>query len=93
MQGAQPPTTAVLWFGAKRGDQLNGRCYFRRPDVTRGLILGGAHGGWLGNSVGYGYSRTLTPIFGAGAGAALGREVSRGLVRCRCFVNRSRLEA
>lgn len=59
------------------------RYYCRRSDGTTGLIVGGAVGGLLGNTIVSGGSRTLATIIGAGAGALLGREVDRGGVRCR----------
>jgi hypothetical protein len=61
----------------------DGRYYCRRSDGTTGLIVGGAIGALIGNSVDNGRSSVLGTILGAGAGAALGREVDRGSVRCR----------
>lgn len=61
----------------------NGQYYCRRSDGTTGLIIGGAVGGLLGNTVAPGGSKVLGTIIGAGAGALLGREVDRGGVRCR----------
>jgi hypothetical protein len=59
------------------------RYYCRRPDGTTGLIVGGAVGALLGNSIGGGGSSLLGTLVGGGAGALLGREVQRGGVRCR----------
>ena len=61
----------------------NGQYYCRRSDGTTGLIIGGAVGGLLGNSIARGGSKTVGTIIGAGAGALLGREVDRGGVSCR----------
>lgn len=61
----------------------NGQYYCRRADGTTGLIIGGAVGGLLGNTVAPGGSKTLGTLIGAGAGALLGREIDRGGVRCR----------
>ena len=61
----------------------NGQYYCRRSDGTTGLIIGGAVGGLLGNTVAPGGSKVLGTIIGVGAGALLGREVDRGGVRCR----------
>jgi hypothetical protein len=61
----------------------NGRYYCRRSDGTTGLILGGAIGALLGNSLSSGRSETFGTLVGAGAGAALGSSIDRGSVRCR----------
>jgi hypothetical protein len=61
----------------------DGRYYCRRSDGTTGLIIGGAIGALIGNSIDDGRSSLLGTIIGAGAGAALGREIDRGSVRCR----------
>jgi Ni/Co efflux regulator RcnB len=61
----------------------NGNYYCRRSDGTTGLIVGGAIGGLLGNSIARGGSKTIGTVIGAGAGALLGREVDRGGVSCR----------
>lgn len=61
----------------------NGRYYCRRNDGTTGLLIGGAAGGLLGNTIAPGGSKTLGALIGAGAGALLGREIDRGDVRCR----------
>lgn len=61
----------------------DGRYYCRRTDGTTGLIIGGAIGGLLGNSLANGGSNTIGTLLGAGAGALLGREVDRGRVTCR----------
>ena len=61
----------------------DGRYYCRRSDGTTGLIVGGAIGGLLGNSIDRGGSRVVGTIIGAGAGALLGREIDRGGVSCR----------
>lgn len=59
------------------------RYYCRRNDGTTGLIIGGAVGGLLGNSLASGRSSTVETLLGAGAGALLGREIDRGRVSCR----------
>jgi Ni/Co efflux regulator RcnB len=61
----------------------NGRYYCRRSDGTTGLIVGGAIGALLGNSLSNGRSGTFDTLVGAGAGAALGSSIDRGSVRCR----------
>jgi hypothetical protein len=63
----------------------DGRYYCRRNDGTTGLLVGGAVGGLIGNSVaGRGGDRTLGTILGVAGGALLGREVDRGgSQRCR----------
>ena len=71
----------------RRGDRVyrghDGRYYCRRSDGSTGLIVGGAVGGLLGNSIGSGQSRALSTIIGAGAGAAIGSSIDRGNIRCR----------
>jgi hypothetical protein len=71
----------------RRNDRVyrgsDGRYYCRRSDGTTGLIIGGAVGALIGNSIDNGRSSILGTLIGAGAGAALGREVDRGSVRCR----------
>jgi hypothetical protein len=59
------------------------RYYCRRSDGTTGLIVGGAVGALLGNSIDGGRSSLLGTLIGGGAGALLGREIQRGSVRCR----------
>jgi hypothetical protein len=61
----------------------NGRYYCRRTDGTTGLIIGGALGGLLGNSLASGGSSTVATLLGAGGGALLGQSIDRGNVRCR----------
>ena len=61
----------------------NGRYYCRRHDGTTGLIVGGAIGALVGNSLDNGRSSLLGTLLGAGAGAALGSSIDRGSVRCR----------
>ena len=61
----------------------NGRYYCRRDDGTTGLIIGGALGGLLGNTLANGRSTTIATLLGAGGGALLGQSVDRGNVRCR----------
>ncbi len=61
----------------------NGQYYCRRPDGTTGLIVGGAIGALIGNSLDNGRSSLLGTLIGGGAGALLGRQVERGSVRCR----------
>lgn len=62
----------------------DGRYYCRRNDGTTGLLIGGAAGGLIGNSIaGRGGDRTLGTILGVAGGALLGREVDRGGSRCR----------
>jgi Ni/Co efflux regulator RcnB len=61
----------------------NGQYYCRRSDGTTGLIVGGAVGALIGNSIDNGRSSLLGTLIGAGAGAALGSEIERGSIRCR----------
>jgi hypothetical protein len=61
----------------------NGQYYCRRPDGTTGLIVGGAVGALIGNSIDNGRSSLLGTLIGAGAGAALGSQIERGSIRCR----------
>src|ERR1700684_2036245 len=61
----------------------DGRYYCRRSDGTTGLIVGGAIGALIGNSLSSGRSSVLGTLLGAGAGAALGSSIDRGNVRCR----------
>ncbi len=61
----------------------DGRYYCRRNDGTTGLIIGGAAGGLLGNSIAPGGSKTLGTILGALGGAAIGNSVDRGNINCR----------
>ena len=60
----------------------DGRYYCRRSDGTTGLIVGGAIGGTLGAIIAPGGSEILGALIGGAAGAAVGREVERGEVRC-----------
>ncbi len=63
----------------------DGRYYCKRNDGTTGLLIGGAVGGLVGNSVaGRGGDRTLGTILGVAGGALLGREVDRGGSSRRC---------
>jgi hypothetical protein len=59
----------------------DGRYYCRRNDGTTGLVVGAALGGLLGGAIGGG--DLLGIVLGGAGGAALGREVERGNVRCR----------
>ncbi len=61
----------------------DGRTYCRRSDGTTGLLIGGALGGVLGNSVAGRGDRTLGTILGLAGGALLGREIDRSNSRCR----------
>jgi hypothetical protein len=69
-----------------RGDRIyrgyDNRYYCRRDDGTTGLIVGALAGGVLGNVIAPGDSKVLGTIFGAGAGALIGREIDNG-VECR----------
>jgi len=60
----------------------NGRYYCRRNDGTTGLIVGAGVGALLGNQVRIGGSRTVSTIIGGAAGAAIGRAIDRGNLRC-----------
>lgn len=63
----------------------DGRYYCRRNDGTTGLLIGGAAGGLIGNSIaGRGGDRTLGTILGVAGGALLGREVDRSGSRGSC---------
>lgn len=60
------------------------RYYCRRDDGTTGLIIGAVGGGFLGDAVAPGGSKTLGAILGAVGGGALGRSIDRNDgVRCR----------
>lgn len=61
----------------------DGRYYCRRGDGSTGLLIGGAVGGLLGNSVAGRGDRTLGTILGLAGGALLGREIDRSNSRCR----------
>jgi hypothetical protein len=61
----------------------DGRTYCRRNDGTTGLLIGGAVGGVLGNSIAGRGDRTLGTILGLAGGALLGREIDRGNSHCR----------
>ncbi len=56
------------------------RYYCRRSDGSTGLVVGALAGGLLGNALG---GSTLSTLLGAGGGAALGRSIDRGQVKCR----------
>lgn len=58
----------------------DGRYYCRRNDGTTGLVIGAVAGGLLGNAIG---GSTLSTLIGGAGGAALGRSVDRGNLRCR----------
>jgi hypothetical protein len=64
-----------------RDDDGHTRC--RRADGTTGLLIGGAAGGVLGNSIAGRGDRTLGTILGIAGGALLGREIDRSNSRCR----------
>lgn len=64
-----------------RGNDGRYRC--RKPNGTTGLIVGGAVGALIGNSIDNGRSSLLGTLIGGGAGALLGREIERGSIRCR----------
>ena len=61
----------------------DGRYHCRRNDGTTGLLIGGAVGGVLGNSIAGRGDRTLGTILGLAGGALLGREIDRSNSRCR----------
>lgn len=67
-----------------RSDEIyrggDGRYYCKRDDGTTGLVIGGIAGGVLGNAIG---GDTLSTLIGAAGGAALGRSIDRGDVKCR----------
>jgi hypothetical protein len=67
-----------------RNDEIyrghDGRNYCRRTDGSTGLVIGAIAGGLLGNAIG---GDTLGTLLGLGSGAALGRSIDRGQVRCR----------
>lgn len=64
-----------------RGNDGRYRC--RRDDGTTGLLIGGALGGVLGNSIAGRGDRTIGTILGLAGGALLGREIDRSNSRCR----------
>lgn len=61
----------------------DGRYRCRRGDGTTGLLIGGAAGGLIGNSIAGRGDRTLGTILGLAGGALLGREIDRSNSRCR----------
>lgn len=61
----------------------DGRYYCRRSDGTTGLVVGAGVGGTLGAIIAPGGSEILGAMIGGAAGAAIGREVERGELRCR----------
>lgn len=61
----------------------DGRIECRRNDGTTGLIVGALAGGTLGNVVAGHGDKLLGSIIGGSLGAILGKEVSKGNVRCR----------
>jgi len=61
----------------------DGSYYCKRPDGTKGAIIGGLAGGVLGNVIAPDGSKTLGSVIGAVGGAVAGRAVERGEVRCR----------
>ncbi|MBN8819225.1 MAG: glycine zipper 2TM domain-containing protein [Sphingomonas sp.] len=61
----------------------DGSYYCRKPDGTRGAIIGGLAGGVLGNIIAPDGSKTLGTIIGAAGGAVLGSQIDKGKVRCR----------
>lgn len=63
-----------------RGD--DGRYYCHRSDGTTGLIVGGAVGGLIGNSLARGKSATLGTLLGVGAGALIGQAIDKDSTYC-----------
>jgi hypothetical protein len=61
----------------------DGSYYCRKPDGTRGAIIGGLAGGVLGNIIAPDGSKTLGTIIGAAGGAIAGNQIDKGKVRCR----------
>lgn len=61
----------------------DGRYYCKRENGTTGLLIGGAVGGLIGNTIAGGGDRTLGTIIGVAGGALLGREIDRSDSRCR----------
>ncbi len=61
----------------------NGRYYCKRDNGTTGLLVGGALGAIIGNSVDNSGSRAEGTIIGGATGALIGRAIDRGEVRCR----------
>ena len=61
----------------------DGRYYCKRENGTTGLLIGGAVGGLIGNTIAGGGDRTLGTVLGVAGGALLGREIDRSDSRCR----------
>ncbi len=79
----RPGNPYVLRYNDRIYRGRDGRYYCRRPDGTTGLVVGAAVGGTLGAIIAPGGSEVLGALIGGAAGAALGREIERGEVRCR----------
>ena len=71
----------MLQLKVARGRE--GRYYCRRSSGTTGLIVGGAIGAVVGNSVRLGGSSTIGTILGGATGAELEGIVDREGLRCR----------
>jgi len=61
----------------------DGSYYCKKPDGTRGAIIGGLAGGVLGNIIAPNGSKTLGTIIGAAGGALAGQAIDKRNVRCR----------
>ena len=61
----------------------DGSYYCKKPDGTRGAIVGGLAGGVLGNIIAPNGSKTLGTIIGAAGGALAGQAIDKSNVRCR----------
>lgn len=61
----------------------DGRYYCRRDNGTTGLLVGAGVGALAGNAIAGRGDKTLGAVIGGLGGAAIGREIDRGNVRCR----------
>ncbi|MBL0966404.1 MAG: glycine zipper 2TM domain-containing protein, partial [Blastomonas sp.] len=57
--------------------------YCRRDKGTTGLLVGAGVGALAGNAIAGRGDKTLGAVIGGLGGAAIGREIDRGNVRCR----------
>ncbi|MBN9566888.1 MAG: glycine zipper 2TM domain-containing protein [Alphaproteobacteria bacterium] len=77
-----PPHIHVITYNDVIYRARDGRYYCHRSDGTRGLVVGAAVGGLIGNRLARGQSETLGTLLGAGAGAVIGQQMGRGSLHC-----------